>query len=295
MIEKNRLVVVSDEHWAVLEPLIEACRPRGKTEPLDLRQTIEAIVWRHQNGAKWRSVPPDLGPWSRAAQTFIRWSHLGVWEQLLDLAQQRGITLGLVFVDGTSIRAHHKAAGAPKKTGSGEQRDAREALGRSRGGYGTKACVIADGSGRAISFALAPGQAHELPLAPDLVNCLPDIPGWVVGDRGYASHAFRQFIWDQGARPAIPAKSNEAPVACPSWIDNNRNRVERLWARLKEWRAVATRYETYGAEGPYTRQIFYGSTLPRGRLRLAQGLTGPNPDWHTDPFYIPTDTNARKF
>ena len=44
-----------------------------------------------------------------------------------------------------------------------------------------------------------------------------------------------------GTRPAIPAKSNEAP--CPSWIYNNRNRVERLWARLKEWRAVATRYE----------------------------------------------------
>jgi transposase len=32
-------------------------------------------------------------------------------------------------------------------------------------------------------------------------------------------------------------------VACPEWIYNNRNRVERLWARLKEWRAVATRYE----------------------------------------------------
>ena len=114
----------------------------------------------------------------------------------------------------------------------------REALGRSRGGYGTKACVITDGAGRAVRFALAPGHAHELPLAQDRVDCLPDVPGWVVGDKGYASHAFRQFIWDQGARPAIPAKSNEAPVACPSWIDNNRNRVERLWARLKEWRAV---------------------------------------------------------
>jgi transposase len=32
-------------------------------------------------------------------------------------------------------------------------------------------------------------------------------------------------------------------VACPEWIYHNRNRVERLWARLKEWRAVATRYE----------------------------------------------------
>src|SRR5687768_16383933 len=207
MTEQNRTMVLNDDQWAVLGPLIDECRPRGKTEPVALRETIEAIVWRHQNGAKWRSVPPDLVPWWQAAQTFIRWSQLGVWERLLERVQERG--LGMAFLDGTSIRAHHKAAGASKKRGSGGQRDVREALGRSRGGI--KACVINDGAGRAISFARAPGQAHELPR--DLVDCLPDIPG--VGDKGYASHAFRQFIWDQGARPAIPAKSNEAPVACP--------------------------------------------------------------------------------
>jgi len=89
--------------------------------------------------------------------------------------------------------------------------------------------VTADGAGRAIGFALAPGQAHELPRAPDLIDGLPDVPGWVVGDRGYASQACGQLIWDQAARPAIPAKSNEAPVACPGWIYNNRKRVERLW------------------------------------------------------------------
>src|SRR4051812_31201736 len=148
---------------------------------------------------------------------------------------------------GHGISRRHFDQGAPqsgggvKKRGSGAQRDVREALGRSRGGYGTKACVITDGAGRAISFALAPGQAHELPLAQDLVDCLPDIPGWVVGDKGYASHAFRQFIGDRGARPAIPAKSNGAPGACRRWIYNNRTRVERLWARLKEGRPPATR------------------------------------------------------
>jgi transposase len=103
--------------------------------------------------------------------------------------------------------------------------------------------VIADGSGRAVGFALAPGQAHELPLAPGLLSRLPGRPRWVVADRGYASHAFRDRVWARGARPAVPPKRNEAPVACPGWIYVNRNRVERLWARLKEWRAVATRYE----------------------------------------------------
>ncbi len=107
--------MLTDAQWATLEPLIEACRPKGKTPPQDLRRTISAILWRHQNGAKWRSVPSELGPWSRAAQTFIRWARLGVWDRLLGLAQGKGVELGMTFLDGTSIRAHQKAAGARKK------------------------------------------------------------------------------------------------------------------------------------------------------------------------------------
>jgi transposase len=104
-----------DAQWMNLEPLIEACRPRGKTAPKDLRRTISAILWRHENGAKWRAIPAELGPWLRAAQTFIRWARLGVWERLLLLAQERGVQLGMTFLDGTSIRAHQKAAGAARK------------------------------------------------------------------------------------------------------------------------------------------------------------------------------------
>jgi hypothetical protein len=107
---------------------------------------------------------------------------------------------------------------------------------------GTKVCVIAAGAGRAVAFALAPGQAHELPYAVPLLARLPDVPLWVMADRGYSSHAFRQHIWDLGARPAVPGKCNEAPVACPDWAYASRL-VENLWAWLKESRAVATRYE----------------------------------------------------
>lgn len=103
--------------------------------------------------------------------------------------------------------------------------------------------MIADGHGKAIGFALAPGQAHELPLAPAMLDDLPAIPLWVVADKGYASDAFRERIWGMGARPAIPAKRRDAPVACPRWAYRCRHLVENLWARLKEWRAVATRYE----------------------------------------------------
>ena len=107
--------MLTDTQWGVLEPLIEACRPKGKTPPQDLRRTLSAIVWRHQNGAKWRAVPAELGPWWRAAQVFIRWARAGVWERLLSLVQERGVQLGMVFLDGTSVRAHQKAAGAARR------------------------------------------------------------------------------------------------------------------------------------------------------------------------------------
>ena len=77
-------------------------------------------------------------------------------------------------------------------------------------------------------------------MAPGLLNCLTALALWIVADRGYASHACRMLIWSLGARPAIPAKRNEAAVACPPWIYTNRNRVERLWSRWTEWRAVAS-------------------------------------------------------
>jgi transposase len=91
---------LTDAQWDAPAPLIAQCRPPHKTEHTNLRRTIEAIIWRHDNGAKWRSIPPHLGPWWMAAQTFIRWSHHGAWECLLELAQQRnGIKPEMTFLE----------------------------------------------------------------------------------------------------------------------------------------------------------------------------------------------------
>ena len=88
---------------------------KGKTPPKNLRRTISAIFWRHQNGAKWRALPSEFGPWWIAVRLFIRWSKLGVWQRLFEKVRGADPELGMVFLDGTTIRAHHKAAGAAKK------------------------------------------------------------------------------------------------------------------------------------------------------------------------------------
>ena len=107
--------MLSDAQWSELEPLVEACWLKAKTPPQDLRRTLSAILWRHQNEAKWRAIPADLGPWWRAAQVFMRWARAGVWERLLGLVQERGLRLSMVFLDGTNVRAHQKAAGAARR------------------------------------------------------------------------------------------------------------------------------------------------------------------------------------
>ena len=80
-------------------------------------------------------------------------------------------------------------------------------------------------------------------MAPAMLDALPDSPLWVVADRGFSSDAIRTQVWNMGARPAIPPRRSEASVRCPDFIYVHRNEVERFWGRLKEWRAVATRYE----------------------------------------------------
>jgi hypothetical protein len=48
---------------------------------------------------------------------FIRWGKQGMWARLLKLARTRmgGRKMGMAFLDGTNLRAHHEAAGARKE------------------------------------------------------------------------------------------------------------------------------------------------------------------------------------
>jgi transposase len=170
-----------------------------------------------------------------------------VWERLLALLQERGVKLGLTFLDGTSLPAHQKAAGAARK---GELQRSETIVRRLAALVAAMEQRLAGSQtelGEPSPSASRRAKRNELPHAVPRLDCLPDVPRWSVADRGYSSHAFRQHVWAMGAKPAIPSKRHEVALACPDWVYNNGNVVERLWARLKPWRAVATRYENTAA------------------------------------------------
>lgn len=137
-----------------------------------------------------------------------------------------------------------------QRGGTSRERDRREALGRSRGGFSTKACAACDASGRPLALALLPGRAAELTAAPALLAAVValGVVLRVVCDRAYSSAAWRALIAALGAEPVVPARpSHKSAPSHDPVAYRRRHEVENLWARLKEWRAVATRYEKTAA------------------------------------------------
>lgn len=80
----------------------------------------------------------------------------------------------------------------------------------------------------------------------------PPLPGLIAGvetgavlaDKGYDSDANRAAIAGQGAEPCIPPRRNrKEPVAHDRHLYRGRNVIERFFARVKQYRRVATRYD----------------------------------------------------
>jgi len=190
---------------------------------------------------------------------FYHWRKAGIWQQVLEALQARAdrqdrVDWSLPFIDSTVARAHQHAAGARKA----ERRLDGEALGRSRGGLSTKIHIRAEGLGKPVTFTLTGGELHDSKAFATLMGS-----GWIkrlgrgrprlkpdrlVADKAYSSGVIRSALRQRGIQPVIPTKSNERPeptfdrAAC-----RERNRVERLIGRLKQFRRIATRYEKRAA------------------------------------------------
>ena len=113
---------LSDDEWALVEPLLPPQRTRG-THYRDHRTLLDAMLYRLHTGVPWRDLPERYGPWQTAYSRFRRWSRDGTWDRLLaalqrDLDAAGGIDWTLFCIDGSSVRAHRAAAGAGKKPAS---------------------------------------------------------------------------------------------------------------------------------------------------------------------------------
>lgn len=141
-----------------------------------------------------------------------------------------------VFVDGSYVRAHQHASGAR----IGEER----AIGRSRGGPTTKLHVAADAHGNPIDFEVTGGEVHDAKVA-DRIIAKVGAAEHFIADKGYDSEAIREEAKGRGMNPVIPRKSNSKKPnpEFDSHLYKLRHLVENLFAKLKHYRSIATRFE----------------------------------------------------
>jgi putative transposase len=80
---------LTDGQWAVLEPLLPAVVPAGAPRRTDLREVINAILYRLHNGCAWDALPHDLPAEGTVRDYFHRWRRQGLWEQLNDTLRRQ--------------------------------------------------------------------------------------------------------------------------------------------------------------------------------------------------------------
>lgn len=120
----TRVGVISDEFWAVVEPLMPSHEGKPGRRFSDHRLILEGIAWRFRTGSPWRDLPAEFGPWQTVWKRHHRWSLDGTCDEVFaHVAAVFGVDAEvaediekLLSVDSTNVRAHQHSAGACSDT-----------------------------------------------------------------------------------------------------------------------------------------------------------------------------------
>jgi transposase len=111
MKESHRRHDISDQIWALLEPLLPGREGSWGGVAQDNRRFINAVLWVLRTGAPWRDLPADYGGWSNTHRRFCRWRDKGQWEGLLEKMIQAP-DLEWLMIGASHVKAQAHAAGA---------------------------------------------------------------------------------------------------------------------------------------------------------------------------------------
>nr|WP_194299739.1 IS5 family transposase [Acetobacter conturbans] len=206
--------------------------------PVDDRSVLSGIIYVIRNGLQWKDAPKAYSPHNTLYNRFIRWSRLGVFDRIFTaLTEQAGRSKRLM-IDATHLKAHRTAASLLKKGLFPRH------IGRTKGGLNSKLHAVCNGQGRPVRLHLTAGQVSDFKGADVLLNDLPDETEELIGDRGYDSNKIRQSLAERQITTCIPPKKNRKSKLPYEWhLYKKHLLVENMFAKLKDWRRVATRYD----------------------------------------------------
>ena len=95
-----------------------------------------------------------------------------------------------------------------------------------------------------MALLLTEGQTSDYKGAARLLDVLPKAKE-MIADRGYDADWFRSALKAKGITPCIPPKNNRnAFTAYDANLYKKRHKIENMFAKLKDWRRIAMRYDS---------------------------------------------------
>ena len=228
------LFLLSERQMARISPFFPLAHgvPR-----VDDRRVVSGIVYVIRNGLQWKDAPKAYGPHKTLYNRFMRWSRMGVFDRIfVALVRRRAKTRA-------DHDRRHPSEGPSHRGEPAQKGDVPRRIGRTKGGLNSKLHTVCDGHGRPIIMLLSEGQMSDHKGARLVLDALPPA-SCMIADRGYDSTWFREELAARGIEPCIPSsRSRKRPYPYDKVLYRQRHKVENLFAKLKDWRRIATRYD----------------------------------------------------
>ena len=228
---------LTDEQWAILEPLVPPSKHGGRPREVDVREVVNTILYLNRTGCQWELLPHDLLPKSTVYDYFAQWRDDGTWQRLVDalrvqvrVAAGREPTPSAASIDSQSVKTtevEHGYDGGKKINGR-------------------KRHIVVDTMGLLLTVLVTTAALDDGAAAPSVVARLDakDHPRlqklW--GDNKYHNHSFRQWLAMNRPGWELEVKTREAGVkgfaVLPKrWV------VERTFAWNGRYRRNSRDYE----------------------------------------------------